>query len=93
MGAVLSLAYMAAMQAAAGSFQSFQYYFDPTHPNYPIVDSSSMSLFSPDCMGATIVAIVGLVAAVIGAFMGRKTGTNRRRLYEGGWRHRRRPCR
>ena len=31
--AVLSAAYMFAMEASSATFQSFQYYFDPTHPN------------------------------------------------------------
>ena len=72
--AVLALAYMAAMQVGAGSFQSFQYYFDPTHPNYALVDSANMSLFSGDCLPVTLVAVVGLAIAVIGAFMGKKSG-------------------
>ena len=72
--AVLSLAFMATMQMAAGSFQSFQYYFDPTHPNHALVNSSNMSLFSSDCICATFVALIGLAVAVFGAFMGKKSG-------------------
>ena len=72
--AVLAFAFMAAMQASSGVFQSFAYYFDPTHPNYALVSGANMSLFSSDCMTATIAAACGAIIAVIAAFMGRKSG-------------------
>ena len=40
--AVLSAAYMFAMEASSATFQSFQYYFDPTHPNVAMANPANV---------------------------------------------------
>ncbi len=62
--AVLSAAYMFAMEASSASFQSFQYYFDPTHPNVAMADPANVSLFTGDSLTALVVAVIALVVAL-----------------------------
>lgn len=66
--------FLIAMNAASSTFQSFSYYFDPTHPNYALKSGSDVALFSGDCATATILCLIGLVVAVIAAFIGKKQG-------------------
>ncbi|MEC4273031.1 DmsC/YnfH family molybdoenzyme membrane anchor subunit [Adlercreutzia sp. R25] len=70
--AVLSAAYMFAMEASSASFQSFQYYFDPTHPNAALANPADVSLFTGDSMTALVVAVIALIVALAGAFVGKK---------------------
>lgn len=73
--AVLTAAYLIAMQLSSGTFQSYAYYFDPTHPNYPLVSGDDISLFAGDCLTATVVVIVCAVVAVVAAFVGKSQKT------------------
>lgn len=70
--AVLSAAYMFAMEASSASFQSFQYYFDPTHPNATLANPADVSLFTGDSVTALVVAVIALIVALAGAFVGKK---------------------
>ncbi len=70
--AVLSVVYMVAIQLSSGTFQSFEYYFDPTHPNNALISTSDVSLFSGDCLIATVLMICVLVVSLVVAFVGRK---------------------
>ncbi len=70
--AVLTGAFLFSMQATSSTLQSFDYYFDPTHPNYALVSSSDVSLFSGDCLAATVVIILGAVLAIVAAIIGKK---------------------
>jgi DMSO reductase anchor subunit len=72
--AVLTVAYLVAMQVSSSTLQSFAYYFDPTHPNYAVKSASDASLFSGDCVAFTILTILGLIVAVVAAYMGKKSG-------------------
>ena len=72
--AVLSVAYMFAMEASSATFQSFQYYFDPTHPNVAMANPANVSLFTGDSMTALVIAVIALVVALIGALAGKKQG-------------------
>ena len=72
--AVLSAAYMFAMEASSATFQSFQYYFDPTHPNVAMANPANVSLFTGDSLAALVVAIIALVVALVGALLGKKQG-------------------
>ena len=72
--AVLSAAYMFAMEASRATFQSFQYYFDPTHPNVAMANPANVSLFTGDSLAALVVAIIALVVALVGALLGKKQG-------------------
>ena len=74
--AVLTAAFLIAMQVSSAAFQSYDYYFDPTHPNYALVSGADISLFSGDCMVATVIAIAGAVLAVIAAIIGRNQKNN-----------------
>lgn len=71
---VLAAAFLAAMSATSGSFQSFGNYFDPTHPNYAMKHGSDVSLFSGDALAATVLVVLGIVVSIIGAFAGKKAG-------------------
>ena len=64
--AVLSAAYMFAMEASSATFQSFQYYFDPTHPNVAMANPANVSLFTGDSLAALVVAVIALVVAIAG---------------------------
>ena len=68
-----SVIYVAVMSIAGNSYASMGSYFDPTHPTYPMVDTTALSPFS-DGMTATIVAIVAAIAALAFAFVGKKKG-------------------
>ncbi len=70
--AVLTCAFMIKMQAASATFQSFELYFDPTHPNYAIKSGTDVSLFSGDCIVATVLVIIAIVVSLIAAFVGAK---------------------
>ena len=72
--AVLTAAFMFSMNAASSSFESFQYYFDPTHPNYALKSGADVSLFSGDALTCTVIIIVALVVSLIAAFIGKKQG-------------------
>ncbi len=72
--AVLSAAYMFAMEASSASFQSFAYYFDPTHPNHAIASADNVSLFTGDSTTALVVAVIAIVVTFVGAFVGKKQG-------------------
>ena len=72
--AVLSAAYMFAMEASSATFQSFQYYFDPTHPNVAMANPANVSLFTGDSLAALVVAVIALVVALVGALLGKKQG-------------------
>ena len=72
--AVLSVAYMFAMEASSATFQSFQYYFDPTHPNVAMANPANVSLFTGDSLAALVVAVIALVVALVGALLGKKQG-------------------
>ena len=72
--AVLSVAYMFAMEASSATFQSFQYYFDPTHPNVAMANPANVSLFTGDSLTALVIAVIALVVALVGALVGKKQG-------------------
>ena len=59
--AVLSAAYMFAMESSSATFQSFQYYFDPTHPNVAMANPANVSLFTGDSLTALVIAVIALV--------------------------------
>ena len=69
---VLTAAFMIAMQAGAGSLESFAYYFDPPHPNHPLMSPADVSLFASDCVAAAVLVIVGLIVSLIGALMAKR---------------------
>ena len=72
-------AYMFAMEASSATFQSFQYYFDPTLPDVAMVDRASIvgSIFA----GANAVMFwlgtvaVGLVAPLVLTWLAKKVET------------------
>lgn len=71
--AVFTAAYLVAMSTA--SFTQFDAtYFDPTAPTKAMIDVASLGAFSGDAMVASIVAIVGVLAAVGAAIAGKKQG-------------------
>ena len=70
--AVLVAAFLGIMSMAGGSFESFSYYFDPTHPNNPLKSGADMALTSGNAMGMTVLVVLGALVAVIGAFVGKK---------------------
>ena len=70
--AVLVAAFLGIMSMAGGSFESFSYYFDPTHPNNPLKSGADMALTSGSAMGMTVLVVLGALVAVIGAFVGKK---------------------
>ena len=72
--AVLSAAYMFAMESSSATFQSFQYYFDPTHPNVAMANPANVSLFTGDSLTALVIAVIALVVALVGALVGKKQG-------------------
>lgn len=72
--AVLTAAYLFAMEASSATFQSFAYYFDPTHPNKPMASPESVSLFAGDSLAALAVAVVAIVATVGAVLIGKKQG-------------------
>ena len=72
--AVLAAIFLAVMNAATPTFQSFPYYWDPTHPNYALKHGSDVSIFGADAMTATVLVIVGIVVSVIAAIIGKKQG-------------------
>lgn len=74
--AVLTVAFMVAMQVSASAFQSFAYYFDPTHPNHAMASGADVSLFSGSCLAATVIVIIGLVVSLAAAFAAKKQGKN-----------------
>ena len=63
-----------AMEASSATFQSFQYYFDPTHPNVAMANPANVSLFTGDSLAALVVAVIALVVALVGALLGKKQG-------------------
>lgn len=74
--AVLTAAFLIAMQVSSSMFQSYDYYFDPTHPNHALVSGADISLFSGDCMMATVIVVAGAILAIVAAVIGRKQQTN-----------------
>lgn len=69
--AVLSVGYLIAMSTA--SYTEFDAtYFDPTSPTKALVDVSSLTAFSGDALGFSILTIIGVAVAIIAAFMGKK---------------------
>ena len=72
---VLAAIFMAVMGAAASTFQSFPYYFDPTHPNYALKSGADVSLFSGDAAAWSVLVIVGIAVSIIAAFIGKKQGS------------------
>ena len=72
--AVLTCGFMLSMNAASSSFESFAYYFDPTHPNYPMKSGADVSLFSGDSLTAVVIIIIAIVVSIIAAFIGKKQG-------------------
>lgn len=72
--AVLSAAYLFAMQASASTFQSFSYYFDPTHPNVPMASPESVSVLSADSAAFLAVVVAAIVVSLVGAFVGKQKG-------------------
>ena len=72
--AVLTAAYLFAMEASAASFQSFQYYFDPTHPNVALADPASVSLFTGDSLTALVLVVAAVAVSFVAAFLGKKQG-------------------
>lgn len=72
--AVTTALFLLTMNAASGTFESFQYYFDPTHPNYALKSGADVSLFSGDCAAATIIVIIAVVVSIVAAIIGKKQG-------------------
>lgn len=68
---ITSVIYVAVMSIAGNSYASMGSYFDPTHPTYPMVDTTALSPFS-DGMVATAVAVIAAIVALAGAFVGKK---------------------
>ena len=72
--AVLTCGFLLSMNAASSTFESFAYYFDPTHPNFPIKSGADVSLFSGDALTCTVLIIIAVVVSIIAAFVGKKQG-------------------
>ncbi len=66
--AVLSVVFMIYMQVACGSLQSFDYYYDPTHPLYALQSGATVGLFSGSATAYSVLVLVGIVVSLIGAF-------------------------
>lgn len=73
-GLVTTLIYLFGMSTSTSAFTQVGTYFDPTHPNKPIVDVSTFSPFASGNMPYSMGAIVLAIAAVCFAFAGKKTG-------------------
>lgn len=71
---VLAVAYLAAMQAAAGSYAAVEFWFDPTSPTLDITPDGSTAPFAGASVGAAVVAVIAAVAGAASAFIGRAKG-------------------
>lgn len=75
LNAVFSVAYSIAVFASASSFTQVGYYWDPTHPNYPIVDATqAANILSGDAavLFWVGIVIVGCLAPVVCAAMSKR---------------------
>lgn len=70
----LTLVYLIAMSFVGSAFTKVSYWFDPTSPTQGLVDASATSPFAGDAIGFTIVAILGVLAGLLAAYMGKKQG-------------------
>ncbi len=71
---VLAVAYLAAMQAAAGSYTAVEFWFDPTSPTLDITPDGSTAPFAGASVGAAVVAVIAAVAGAASAFIGKAKG-------------------
>lgn len=71
--AVLTVAYLFAMEAAGASYTEVGYYFDPTHPTHGMEDMAALSPFAGESVAMVAVAIVAVVVPVVAAVLGRKS--------------------
>ena len=72
--ALLTGAYLLFMNNASASFESFAYYFDPTHPNYPMKSGADVALGNGDALTCVVLIIIAIVISLIAAFIGKKQG-------------------
>ncbi len=77
LGAVTAVAFAASLQASAGAFAKVGFYFDPTHPTAGMADAASVVAAQAPLLWAGAV-VVGSLAPLAVALMGRKTGDWRR---------------
>lgn len=71
---VLVVAYLVAMQAAAGSYTAVEFWFDPTSPTMDITPDGSTAPFAGASMAWSVVAIAAAVAGAASAFAGKAKG-------------------
>lgn len=72
--AVLSVAFMFAMEIQSSSIQSFQYYFDPTHPTQALASADTVSIFTGESIAALVFTLLAIVVTFVGAFRGKNQG-------------------
>jgi anaerobic dimethyl sulfoxide reductase subunit C (anchor subunit) len=73
-GLVTTLIYLVVMQGTGSSFTTFgTTYIDPTNPTAVPFDASAVSAFSGEAVAPTWIAIIAGIAAVICAYMARRT--------------------
>ena len=73
LNAVLTGAYLFAMEAAGASYTEVGYYFDPTHPTHGMEDMAALSPFAGESVAMVIVALVAVIVPVVAAVLGRKS--------------------
>ncbi len=71
---VLAVAYIAAMAMASSAYTSVSYWFDPTSPTLDVTATSTVSPFAGDATAFTVGAIVLALVGLVGAVMGKKQG-------------------
>ncbi len=72
--AATTVIYVIAMAAVGGSYKDMGYYFDPTRATFGMTDTAVFSPVSSGALPFTLIAIVGVVVALIAALMGKKQG-------------------
>lgn len=78
LNAVLSIAYGISIVASASAFTQVGYYWDPTHPNYPIADAASaVNIMSGEAAIAfwVGVVVVGCAVPVVCAILSKRKPT------------------
>ena len=73
-GALTTIIYLLTMNGASSKFTQVGTYFDPTHPNMKLPDVSSFAPFAGGSAGLSVCAIICALAAVVFAFLGKKSG-------------------
>lgn len=70
---VVVVALVAFFAAAAAAFSAFPWYFDPTHPNEPLLSAAQYGPFYGATVLPTVIALVSSVCGVLFALWGKKT--------------------